>query len=109
MPDAIAHATKSQSAHAGEVALMQRLIETQAATIADLRARLDREAEERRRLSERLTGLLTYRRPGRPGGGDGCANYRDPAEGRRRSSPSRSDRGPRQTGRRHRPLSPSGH
>jgi len=43
---------------------MQRLIETQAATIADLRARLDREAEERRRLSERLTGLLTHRRAG---------------------------------------------
>jgi hypothetical protein len=33
-------------------------------TIRDLRARLDAEAEERRRVQERLTGLLTHRQAG---------------------------------------------
>jgi hypothetical protein len=51
--------------------LYRALAEEREATIRDLRARLDAEAEERRRVQERLTGLLTHRRPGSvpPAGG----------------------------------------
>jgi hypothetical protein len=38
-----------------------RLVMEQAETIRDLRSRLDAEAEERRRVQERLTALLTHR------------------------------------------------
>jgi hypothetical protein len=55
--------------HGGELAALQRLLEERERTIADLRDsirdsrdRLDAEAEERRRIQERLTGLLTHRR-----------------------------------------------
>ena len=63
--DASAHGMQSKIAHEPE---SERVIAAQAETIAqmdamirDLRARLDREAEERRQLSERLHGLLTAR------------------------------------------------
>ena len=46
----------------GETAALRERIAEQAETIRDLRARLDAEAEERRRLSERLTGLLERHR-----------------------------------------------
>lgn len=38
-----------------------RLVMEQAETICDLRSRLDAEADERRRVQERLTALLTHR------------------------------------------------
>ena len=38
-----------------------RLVMEQAETIRDLRSRLDAEADERRRVQERLTALLTHR------------------------------------------------
>ena len=41
-----------------------RTIAAHEATIRDLRARLDSEVEERRRLQERLTALLTHRQTG---------------------------------------------
>jgi hypothetical protein len=39
----------------------ERLVEEQASVIRDLRARLDDSEAERRRVQERLTGLLTHR------------------------------------------------
>ena len=41
-----------------------RTIAAHEATIRDLRARLDSEVEERRRVQERLTALLTHRQTG---------------------------------------------
>jgi hypothetical protein len=68
---AMAQAVQSHSAQAGESVPALQLIEHQAATIADLHAtirdlqrRLDAESEERRRVQERLTGLLTHRQAG---------------------------------------------
>jgi hypothetical protein len=68
---ALAHAVQSHSAQAGEIAALERLLAEREATIArqdeairDLRTRLDAEAEERRRVQARLTGLLTYRQAG---------------------------------------------
>jgi hypothetical protein len=51
-----AHAPKSHDAHVGELAALQRLLDDRDATIRDLRARLDLEADERRRLTLLLTG-----------------------------------------------------
>jgi hypothetical protein len=48
----------------GEFEGLRLLLAEREETIRDLRARLDREAEERRRLSERLTALLTSRQAG---------------------------------------------
>lgn len=48
-----------------EVELLREQIATQAATIEDLRRRLDREAEERRQAQEKLTAVLTDQRPKR--------------------------------------------
>jgi hypothetical protein len=42
----------------------ERLVEEQAAAIRDLRIRLDESEAERRRVQERLTGLLTHRQAG---------------------------------------------
>ena len=42
----------------------ERLVEEQASSIRDLRARLDDSETERRRVQERLTGLLTHRQVG---------------------------------------------
>ncbi|HEX3410324.1 MAG TPA: hypothetical protein VHT00_01285 [Stellaceae bacterium] len=41
----------------------ERLVEEQASAIRDLRARLDAESEERRRVQAQLTALLTDQRP----------------------------------------------
>src|SRR5262249_19196882 len=67
----VAHAVRSNATHAGEIAALERLLAERDASIArqdetirDLRARLDAESEERRRVQERLTGLLTYRQAG---------------------------------------------
>ena len=61
-----AHAAKSHVTHEPEsdqaglvIAAQAETIARQDATIADLRARLDVEAAERRQLSERLHGVLT--------------------------------------------------
>jgi hypothetical protein len=42
----------------------ERLVEEQASAIRDLRTRLDDSEAERRRVQERLTGLLTHRQAG---------------------------------------------
>ena len=47
-----------------EVELLRERIAEQAEAIRDLRARLDAESAERRRVQERLTGLLTHRSAG---------------------------------------------
>jgi hypothetical protein len=67
----VAHAVASNATHAGEIAALERLLAEREASIArqdetirDLRARLDAEVEERRRVQERLTGLLTHRQVG---------------------------------------------
>jgi hypothetical protein len=57
---AVAQPVQSNGAHAAELAALQRLLDDRDATIADLRRRLDLEAEERRRL----TAVLTDRRDG---------------------------------------------
>ena len=61
-----AHAAKSHVTHEPEsvlvIAAQAETIAQQDATIADLRARLDVEAAERRQLSERLTAILTDQR-----------------------------------------------
>jgi len=49
---------------ARENELLRGQLADHAETIRDLRARLDAEAEERRRVQERLTGLLTHRQGG---------------------------------------------
>jgi hypothetical protein len=41
-----------------EIELLNRLLDDRDATIRDLRARLDAEPEERRRVQAQLTGLL---------------------------------------------------
>lgn len=63
-PPAMAQPMQSNSAHEGELAALQRLLDDRDATIRDLRARLDAESAERRRVQERLTGLLTHRSAG---------------------------------------------
>jgi hypothetical protein len=64
----MAQRMQSNGAHEPEadriIAAQAETIAQQDATIRDLRARLDREAEERRALSERLTALLTHRQAG---------------------------------------------
>ena len=68
----------------GEVEALHARIAEQAETIRQLWGRLDGEAEERRRVQERLTALLTHRQTGSvpsvqktetvskpPGGGEG--------------------------------------
>jgi hypothetical protein len=45
-------------------AALREMITAHEATIRDLRTRLDTEVEERRRVQERLTGLLTHRQAG---------------------------------------------
>ena len=61
--DALAQPVQSHGAHDGEservIAAQRETIERQDATIRDLRARLDRETEERRRL----IAMLVDRRP----------------------------------------------
>jgi hypothetical protein len=44
--------------------LLRERVAEQAAIIADLQRRLDASEDERRRVQERLTGLLTHRQPG---------------------------------------------
>jgi hypothetical protein len=44
--------------------LLRERVAEQAAMIADLQRRLDASEDERRRVQERLTGLLTYRQSG---------------------------------------------
>jgi hypothetical protein len=44
--------------------LLRERVAEQAAMIADLQRRLDAESDERRRVQERLTGLLTHRQAG---------------------------------------------
>jgi hypothetical protein len=68
---AVAHAVQSHAAHTGEIAVLERLLAEREAsivrqdeTIRDLRSRLDAEVAERRRVQERLTGLLTHRQAG---------------------------------------------
>ena len=48
----------------GELDKWRALATEREETIRDLRARLDAESEERRRVQERLTGLLTHRQAG---------------------------------------------
>ena len=48
----------------GEIEGMRLLLVEREETIRDLRARLDAESAERRRVQERLTGLLTHRQAG---------------------------------------------
>jgi hypothetical protein len=59
---------QSRSAHEGDservITAQRDTIAQQDETIRDLRARLDASEAERRRLSERLTGLLTDRQTG---------------------------------------------
>jgi len=69
--DPVAHAVQSNAAQAGAIAALERLLAEREASIArqdeailDLRTRLDAEVEERRRVQERLTGLLTHRQAG---------------------------------------------
>ena len=57
--DAMAQPVQSHVAPVREIELLNRLLDDRDATIRDLRARLDAEAEERRRL----TMLLADRRP----------------------------------------------
>lgn len=64
----VAHTLASNVTHAEAIAVLERLLAERSASIArqdetirDLRIRLDTETEERRRLSARLTGLLTTR------------------------------------------------
>jgi hypothetical protein len=54
----------SPAISSSEVDGLHARIPEQAETIRDLRARLDAESEERRRVQERLTGLLTHRQAG---------------------------------------------
>jgi hypothetical protein len=64
---AVAHAVASKAAHAALERLLaerEASIARQDETIRHLRARLDAEVEERRRVQERLTGLLTHRQAG---------------------------------------------
>ena len=49
---------------ARENELLRTQLADHAETIRDLRSRLDAEAEERRRVQERLTALLTHRQAG---------------------------------------------
>jgi len=49
--------------NAGEIAALRELLDDRETTIADLRWRLDREAEERRQAQAQLTALLTDQRP----------------------------------------------
>jgi hypothetical protein len=67
----VAHAVQSNATHASDIAALERLLAEREASIArqdetirDLRARLDGEVEERLRVQERLTGLLTHRQAG---------------------------------------------
>ena len=48
----------------GEMEGLRLLLAEREETMRDLRARLDAEATERRRVQERLTALLTHRRTG---------------------------------------------
>ena len=52
------------SAHPGEIDGLRLLLAEREETIRDLRVRLDAEADERRRVQEQLTGLLTHRQAG---------------------------------------------
>jgi len=70
-PDAGAPELQSSSALLRKVELLHQRVSEQAEAIRDLRARLDaasedlrREGDERRRVQERLTGLLTHRQAG---------------------------------------------
>jgi predicted site-specific integrase-resolvase len=62
--DAIASDVQRNAAHVREIELLTQQLADRDATIRDLRSRLDAEAEERRRVQERLTGLLTHRQAG---------------------------------------------
>ena len=62
--DAIASDVQRNVAHVREIELLTQQLADRDATIPDLRSRLDAEAEERRRVQERLTGLLTHRQAG---------------------------------------------
>jgi hypothetical protein len=62
--DAIAPRMQRHVTPVREMEALQRLLDDREATIRDLRARLDAETEERRRVQERLTGLLTHRQAG---------------------------------------------
>ncbi len=65
------HETLQQNAATAEIALLRELLTKADATIEDLRARLDRESEDRRKADEdrrRVTALLTDQRPELPRG-----------------------------------------
>ena len=61
---AIAPDVQWNATHVREIELLTQQLEDRDATIRDLRSRLDAEAEERRRVQERLTALLTHRQAG---------------------------------------------
>jgi hypothetical protein len=58
IPEAMAQSVQSHVTPVREIELLNRLLDDRDATIRDLRARLDAEAEERRRVQAQLTGLL---------------------------------------------------
>jgi hypothetical protein len=55
---------KTEGGNGVEVELLRERVAEQAKMIADLQRRLDLEADERRRVQERLNGLLTHRQAG---------------------------------------------
>ena len=61
---AIASDVQWNATHVREVELLTQQLADRDTTIRDLRSRLDAEAEERRRVQERLTALLTHRQAG---------------------------------------------
>jgi len=63
-PDIRDHDSEAIRALQGVLEERERTIAAHEATIRDLRARLDAQAEERRRVQERLTALLTHRQAG---------------------------------------------
>ena len=63
-PDIRDHDSEAIRALQGVLEERNRTIAAHEATIRDLRARLDSEVEERRRVQERLTALLTHRQTG---------------------------------------------
>jgi flagellar motility protein MotE (MotC chaperone) len=71
LPGNGARTVHRKAAHRAETEALQRVLDERERTIArqdesirDLRARLDAETEERRRVQERLTALLTHRQSG---------------------------------------------
>jgi hypothetical protein len=60
--DAMARPVQSHVTPVCEIALLNRLLDDRDATIRDLRARLDVEADERRRVQGQLSGLLADKR-----------------------------------------------